>query len=307
MNTVISSRYGGVLLDTKIKWQLDSVALHDAYTDFMLSRQAMNCTPSTLAFYKYTVGIFLTWCEAHNVHDPQAVTARIVRQYVAELVSQGKKDTTVWDHARAIKTMLRFWLNEGYISSQVKFDLPKLEKKRLLVLTPEQLQTVVKVCNVRDKALVLFMVDSGLRRGEVCALNWVDVDMTSGLVTVKRGKGGKARSSVIGAKTRRVLLAYRRTLADRNGALFQTNTGTRFTGTGLLSIFRRLTKSTGIRVNPHSLRRTFVILSLRAGMDVLHLKALLGHADFDMVEHYAQMEDIDLVSAHKQHSPVDSL
>jgi len=292
---------------TAIQWTLTSVALHDAYTDFILDHQARNHTPATLAFYKYTVGIFLAWCEAHNVNDPQAVSARIVRQYVAELVSLGRKDTTVWDHARAIKTMLRFWLNEGYITTAIKFDLPKLEKKRLLVLSPEQLQTILKACNVREKALVLFMVDSGLRRGEVCALNWSDVDMTTGLVMVKRGKGGKARSSVIGAKTRRALLAYRRTLADRDGALFQTNTGTRFTGTGILSIFRRLTKTTGIHVNPHSLRRTFVILSLRAGMDVLHLKAMLGHADYSMVEKYAQLEDIDLVSAHKQHSPVDSL
>jgi len=292
---------------TATQWTLTSVALYDAYTDFMLSRQAMNCTLSTLAFYKYTVGIFLAWCEVHNVNDPQEVTARIVRQYVAELVSQGKKDTTVWDHARAIKTMLRFWLNEGYITTAIKFDLPKLEKKRLLVLSPEQLRTILKACNIRDKALVLLMVDSGLRRGEVCALNWIDVDMTTGLVMVKRGKGGKARSSVIGAKTRRALLAYRRTLADRDGVLFQTETGTRFTGSGMLAIFRRLSKAAGIRVNPHSLRRTFVILSLRAGMDVLHLKAMLGHADFAMVEHYAQMEDIDLVNEHKQHSPVDSL
>jgi len=292
---------------TAIQWTLTSVALHDAYTDFILDHQARNHTPATLAFYKYTVGIFLAWCEAHNVNDPQAVSARIVRQYVAELVSLGRKDTTVWDHARAIKTMLRFWLNEGYITTAIKFDLPKLEKKRLLVLSPEQLRTILKACNIRDKALVLLMVDSGLRRGEVCALNWIDVDMTTGLVMVRRGKGGKARSSVIGAKTRRALLAYRRTLADRDGVLFQTDVGTRFTGSGMLAVFRRLSKTTGIRVNPHSLRRTFVILALRAGMDVLHLKGLLGHADFAMVEHYAQMEDIDLVSAHKQHSPVDSL
>ena len=82
--------------------------LCDAYTDFMLSRQAMNCTPSTLEFYKYTV---------------------------------------------------------------VKFELPKPAKKRLPVLTAEQLKQIVQAGNVRDKAIVLFMADSGLRRAEVCALN----------------------------------------------------------------------------------------------------------------------------------------
>jgi site-specific recombinase XerD len=58
------------------------------------------------------------------------------------------------------------------------------------------------------------MADSGLWRMEVVALNWGDVDLTSGLVTVKRGKYQKARSAVIGATTRRGLPAYRRTFKD---------------------------------------------------------------------------------------------
>jgi hypothetical protein len=46
---------------TKVKqeWSLASVPLSDAYTDFMLSRQAMNCTPSILEFYEYTVRKFM--------------------------------------------------------------------------------------------------------------------------------------------------------------------------------------------------------------------------------------------------------
>jgi len=53
--------------------------------------------------------------------------------------------------------------------------------------------------------------------------------------------------------------------------------------------------------------RTFVILSLRAGIDPLHLQALLGHAKLDMVMYYAQMVDDDLLQAHKVYSPIDNL
>ena len=42
-------------------------------------------------------------------------------------------------------------------------------------------------------------------------------------------------------------------------------------------------------------------------MDVLHLQALLGHASLDMVQHYAQMIDEDLLSSHQAHSPIDNL
>jgi site-specific recombinase XerD len=292
---------------TKQEWSLASVALRDAYTDFILSRQAMNCTPSTLAFYRYTAGKFLEWIEQRGVTSPEQVTARYVREYIAELVSLGRKDTTVWDHARAVKTMLLFWHAENYIPAPVRFDMPKLAKKRLPVLTAVQLKQIVKACNVRDKAIVLFMADSGLRRAEVINLNWSDVDMQSGLVRVRQGKGCRDRSAVIGATTRRALLAYRRTLQDRDGVLFQSRNGARFTGSGLLRIFMRLSRRTGIHVTAHALRRTFVILSLRAGMDVLHLQALLGHSDLTMVEHYAQMVDDDLLQAHRQYSPVDNL
>lgn len=290
------------------KWSLASAALRDAYTDLILSRQAMNCTPVTMSFYRFTAGKFLEWIEGQGVTDPQEVSARHVRAYLAELANAGKADTTMHDYARAIKTLLRFWHNEGY-SGPVKFDMPKLSKKRLPILTADQLREIVKACNVRDKAIVLFMADSGLRRGEVVNLNWSDVNIETGLVKVKQGKGKRDRSAVIGAKTRRALLAYRRTLPPigDTSPMFQTDEGTRFTPSGFIRIFIRLTKRTGIHVTAHALRRTFAILALRAGMNALHLQALGGWASLDMVQHYAQMIDDDLLREHKAHSPVDSL
>jgi site-specific recombinase XerD len=141
------------------------------------------------------------------------------------------------------------------------------------------------------------MADSGLRRAETINLNWGDVDMQSGLVRVRQGKDKKYRSAVIGATVRRALLAYRRTIerhAD-NDPLFQARGAVRFTGWGLKRVYRRLSKRTGIHCTPHAMRRTFVILSLRAGMDVLHLQAMLGHKFLEMTRHYAQMVDEDLL------------
>lgn len=261
-----------------------------------------------MEFYRHTAGKFLAWLESQSVTQPQQVTARHVRAYLAELA--GKSDNTKHDHARAVKTLLRFWHAEGYTPEAIGFDMPRIAKKKLPRLTADDLQAVINACNVRDRALVLFLADSGLRRAEVCALDWADIDMQTGLVKVARGKGGKARSAVIGANTRRALLKYRRTLFEKiqkESPLFQTRTGTRFTPAGLALIFRRISQRTGIHVTAHALRRTFVILSLRAGMDVLHLQAQLGHADLTMVNYYAGLEDSDLLREHKAHSPIDNL
>ena len=191
---------------------LASPALQAAYTDFMLSRQSMNCAPTTLFFYNHTAGVFLSWLEQCGISEPTQITALHVRQYISGLADRGLKDTTLHAHARAIRTLLLFWHEESYIPERIKFEMPRLEKKRLPVLTVEQLQIIIKSCNVRDRAIVLFMVDSGLRRAEVIRLNWGDVNIASGAVQVRQGKGKKDRTAVVGAKTRRALLAYRRTL-----------------------------------------------------------------------------------------------
>lgn len=296
--------------DTKQKWILASYALNDAYTDFILSRQAMGCSQSTLDFYKYTTGKFLKWVEEQSITKPDEITARYVRAYLAELKNQKKSDWTINDNARAIRTLLKFFQNEKYIPEIVKFEIPKIAKKRLPCLSADELKKVIEACsNIRDKALILLMTDSGLRRAETIALTWGDIDIMSGLIRVSRGKGGKARSTVIGATTRRALLAYRRTLQNisEDSPLFQSRNGQRFTNAGFLQIFRRISKRAKINFSPHALRRTFCILSLRAGMDLLHLQALLGHSSLDMVKHYAQLVDEDLLESHKAHSPIDNL
>ncbi|HKI53375.1 MAG TPA: hypothetical protein VJ987_04570, partial [Anaerolineales bacterium] len=84
---------------TTKKWTLASVELRDAYTDFILSRQAMNAQQTTLDFYRFTAGVFLEWLEVRGVTSPIEVTARYVREYIAELAGRGKADSTVWGHA----------------------------------------------------------------------------------------------------------------------------------------------------------------------------------------------------------------
>jgi integrase/recombinase XerD len=296
-------------IETTQKWVLGSVALQDAYTDFILSRQAALVSKNTLLYYKFTTGLFIHWLEEQGIARPDEVQARQVREYLASLVGKGKSDRTIADHASSIRTLVRFWYAEKYLPSPVEFDMPKVAKKRMLVLDVDSLKRVLEYCNPRDKALIMVMVDSGLRRQEIINLNWGDLDMGSGLLRVKQGKGKKDRSSVIGVITRRILLRYRRTIAntDDKSQMFQTRYGGRFTGKGFREVFVRISKKSGVRITAHSLRRTFAILSLRAGMSPLHLQALGGWEGLEMVKHYAQMVDDDILQAHHEHSPIDNL
>ncbi len=295
----------------KVVTPITSPALCQAYDDFILSRKAMRCSKDTLSFYRYTAKRFIIWAEQnHHVSEPHEIKASLVRSFLAMLIDQGKSDWTINDNARAIHALLSFWYAEEYIPISIVFKMPKVAKKRLPSLTANQLRDILKVCNnVREKAIILLMADSGLRRSEVVSLNWGDLDMESGLCQIRNGKGGKSRSIVIGPTARRAICEYRTTLAHArpDDPLIQSKTMRRFTPGGFLQIFRRLSKKTGIHVTPHAMRRTFAILSIRAGMDLLCLQALMGHSSLEMVRHYAQLVEDDLIQAHKEHSPIENL
>jgi integrase/recombinase XerD len=154
----------------------------------------------------------------------------------------------------------------------------------------------------------MLMVDTGVRRKELCDLNWGDVKIGNGMVTIREGKGGKARSVVIGIKTRRALLKYRKKIEHASASpLFQTVHGNRFTFPGLRSCLLRISERADIHASPHIFRRTFATLSLRSGMNPLHLQGLLGHSSLEMTRRYVSMVDNDLLEAHKAFGPIDNL
>jgi site-specific recombinase XerD len=251
----------------------------------------------------------MQWLVQNGVSSPEEISARHVRAYLSELASRGVQDSYVNNHARAIRTMLRFLHAENYIPGPVTFPMPAIAEKRLLCLSSDDIRKLLGACITRrDRAVILLMVDTGLRRAEVCALKWEDVDLSDGLVRVVRGKGGKARSVVVGATTRRALLAYRRSIAPpASSALFQTPEGQHMTPNGLRSLLGRLGERAGVHVTPHALRRTFATMAMRAGMNLLHLQGLMGHSTIEMTRRYVQMLDDDLLEAHREHGPIDFL
>ncbi|MEW5827796.1 MAG: tyrosine-type recombinase/integrase, partial [Chloroflexota bacterium] len=280
---------------TKQKWALASYALTDTNTDFILSRQAMLCSARTLNWYSFTLGKVIEWLIVNGIIAPDHIQARHVRAYLSEMAGKGLSDSYINNHARAIRSMLRFFHAEKNIPEPITFQLPAIASKRLLVLSSEEIKKLVEASqNKRDKALLLVMVDTGLRRAEICALNWGDVDIASELVRVVRGKGGKARRVMVGATTRRALLAYRRKINPQpDQPLFQTEQGGRLSNNGLRSLLLRIGERAGVTVPPHALRRTFATMSLRAGMNLLHLQGLLGHSSIEMTRKYVQMIDDD--------------
>ena len=275
----------------------------------MLSRQAMMCTQRTLSFYEYTLVKIFEWLDKNGVTSLDQISSRHIRAFLGEMAARGCKDSYIHTFARAFKTFARFLEQEGYVSHSIKVTMPKIVQSPLTVYDVAQIKQILLCCaDNRDKAFISLMVDSGLRNAEVRALNWGDVDLASSIIIVRCGKGRKTRTVMVGIKTRRLLLKYRNEIDHTDIApLFQTNSGGRFTESGLQSWMRRLSKRARIQITPNAQRRIFAMLSLRAGMNVFQLQGLLGHSSLEMTHHYMTLLDEDLIDAHQKHGPVDNL
>jgi site-specific recombinase XerD len=142
------------------------------------------------------------------------------------------------------------------------------------------------------------------------ALGIGDVDLTSGAVIVREGKGGKSRMAFFGAKSRRELVRYLRHRQDTtpDAPLWTTSGGTRLTYSGLRQIVRRRAEKAGVdTLSLHSFRRAFALYALRNGAHIYSLQRLMGHSDLTVLRRYLKQTEADLQEAHRRAGSVDSL
>jgi integrase len=263
---------------------------HVILTDFLLSKRAQLCTEQTIDWYERMLAPFISNYQFNS---------KDIRFFLASIAKRNVSSSTVHAHARALRAFMNFCYEEEYINKPIKVPMPKVHRKRMEVLSEAGLKQIVKVCSVRDKSLILLLIDSGIRRGEAIALNWEDIDIKSGQIIIQRGKGSRARVTYIGAKTRRALLKWK-SQSPRNPIYPLTKRGAS-------SIMDRLSRKTGVKITFHMCRRSFATFALRNGMDLFSLQRLLGHSTLEMTRIYAQQVDSDLQVAHKYNGPVDRL
>jgi len=288
-------------------------ALRTQANAYLLDCEARNLSQGTIRFYWQRLGLWLDFLESHNVTEPAQMTGALIRAFLASYRERGLSPYYAHQAARVIKSWC-FWLvREGVLdaSPMRTVKMPKLPKDVLPPFTGSDVAALLAECDtLRDKALVLVMLDSGVRASELLELNVEDVNLSTGQVLVRLGKGAKTRTTFIGSRTRRALVAY---LTERGSAmagtpLFLSKHHTRVTFYGLQSLLRRLAVKSGVHpTGAHRFRRTFAIEALRAGMPLPQLAAMMGHAGLAVLQRYLSLVTDDLEQAHREHGPVDSL
>lgn len=282
---------------------------------FFLDCEARRLTDQTISFYHSKLSLFIRWCEANGLETIQDVTAHHIRRYLVELNRRELSSQYQHNIARSIRAFLNYCVRDELLEKSpfAKVQMPRMEKKILESLTADEIKLVLKSCvTERDRALCMFLLDTGLRASEIIALNVEDIDLKTGMVTVRLGKGQKGRTSYVGARSRKQLkryLAERGELKGREPAFAAEWTKhQRLSLSGLVQTMGRLQERSGVvHCTCHTFRRTFALNCLRNGMNIYVLARLMGHTDITVLRHYLPLVEEDLQDAHERFGSIDRL
>jgi integrase/recombinase XerC/integrase/recombinase XerD len=181
-------------------------------------------------------------------------------------------------------------------------------------LDPVNINDVLEMINkssndllgLRNKAIMLTLLDTGVRASELLAINLDDMNLITGEILIRQGKGRKPRYVFIGAKTRKAIRNYLKRREDNNPKLWVTKNNETLSYWGLKSTIRKLAKNAN--VNPpsiHAFRRWFALACLRSGIDVYSIQNLMGHNDLQVLRRYLKQTKNDIQMSHVTINLVD--
>ncbi|NGZ05428.1 MAG: tyrosine recombinase XerC [Magnetococcales bacterium] len=262
-----------------------------------------------------------------------------LRAFLAREHQEGKSKATLQRRIASLRSWFRFLERNGTIVDNPAATIPTPKSAIRLPRAPSEEETARLLDSplpaeiiaqgralptwaiLRDRAILELLYGSGLRVGEICALNRQEIDLVNQEVRV-HGKGGKERITPL---TRPSILAVTRYLAARDQAmphaphprdpLFigvnETGGDRRLNPRQIQRLLQGLRRQLGLpeKITPHALRHAFATHLLQAGADLRSIQELLGHAALSTTQRYAHLDVqalsriYDVSHPHARHHP----
>lgn len=303
---------------------------------FLFSIKAEGRSPRTHQYYQKLLRHFLDYAKEQQwPNDIRSIDATILRQFLSWIgvrnypYSAGhnssrqvkSKPSTAWPYFTAIRRLFNWAIDEGFLESSpirsIRFKPPppapiqpysEEEINKLLSVCETDIKTDARFTGLRNKAILLLFLDSGLRLHEMAELCLGDLDMEEKNVRVV-GKGNQTEFCPFSAVT--AIYLHEKEKVAKSSVLWVKETGYPFTINGFEAWFVRLKSRAGIHSPDrlHRLRHTAALQYLRGARDSFLLQLFMRHKDLAMSRRYTQgLKHEEAIAAHRQGaSPVERL
>lgn len=305
---------------------LTTTTARDLLPEWRLALTSERKSPKTIALYLDAVGRYLTWTETQDL-PPMRRTS--LQTWITTMLAAGRSPSTARIRQQAVRRYAAWLLAVGHLDAAPFQGMtsPKLDQPVVDPLTVAELCTLLRTCqpdatddpaadrslrHVRGEAIIRLMAETGIRLSEVIALTAGDLDLATGLVTIRRGKGGRGRVIPIGQATAtaiRTYLAVRTTQphADREELWL----GERRCGLAADALYRSLRRRaeragiTGFR--PHRLRHIAAHRWLADGGSGSGLMAMAGWTRVEMLIRYTRANASERAAAEARRLDLGNL
>jgi integrase/recombinase XerD len=312
--------------------------LSTAIQEYTIDRIANGYSQSTIDSYLSTLKIFSAY-----YHDPdvESITLTQLKVWFHYLHTEYKPrrangntdpllSASMHGKWKAIRSLWNFLEAEYHLVNLAQqIPMPKFSSSPIEPFSQAEIKKLLAACDytapsnteqrksyrqvrptaLRDKTIILVLLDAGIRIGECSRIKMSDVDLKEGQIMIQPyGQGYKTegRFVFLGENTRRSVLKYVTKYPHTgNCNLFMSSNTERLTVTGLKNLISHLGQRAGVHAHAHKFRHTFAIQYLRNGGDVFTLQRLLGHRSMEMVNRYLAIAQTDVAAAHRRASPVD--
>jgi len=271
---------------------------------------------NTLTSYQRDMQNLSRYCVAKAIAHWTDLQQSDIRSHIAARHRQGISSKSLQRELSSMRSFYNFLLKKGRAESNPAqhVQAPKQSRKLPKTLDVDQITGMLEagassVLEIRDLAMFELFYSSGLRLGELAALNLADIDLADHSLIVRSGKGGKTRVLPVGSKAVRAVENWLQQRGKINtnteSALFVSERGTRL---GRRSIELRLAqwcqkKGIAEHIHPHMLRHSFASHLLEASQDLRAVQELLGHSNISTTQIYTHLDFQHLAAVYDQAHP----
>lgn len=256
------------------------------------------CRANTVDTAFTTIGAFLHYLHHTRQRSLKAMTRDDLEAFIEHEQDRGLKLSTVRLHLVRVRAFLRFLIEQGKVRHDVltRNILIKLPEALPKAIDPKDLRRFLSVIDhLRDKALFLLLLRTGMRIGELLSTKISDLNTQEQKIMVSEAqKTAKGRVVYYSDDARRALEAWLQNREQHKEHLFYAQGRLSLSYCSARELFVKYMSKAGLAskgYSIHCLRHSFASELLNAGMRLECLQPLLGHTNIEVTRRYARLTD----------------